>query len=77
MLDAQGFGLSPRGCRSFGEAAIDLFLALHRFQHVFRVRPSPGFTVACFFCGLRRRLGIKFWRLVQCRATRRRSPAWG
>ena len=39
MLDAQGFGLSPRGCRSFGEAAVDLFLALHRFQHVFRVCP--------------------------------------
>ncbi len=54
MLDAQGFGLSPRGCRSFGEAAIDLFLALHRFQHVFRVRlhalslsfPSPAAPVS-------------------------------
>jgi hypothetical protein len=36
-LDGQGFGQSPRGCRSFGEAAVDLFLERHRFQHVFRV----------------------------------------
>jgi hypothetical protein len=45
-LDSQGFGLSPRGCRSFGETAIDLFLSQHRFQHVFRVRPCM-FSLAC------------------------------
>jgi hypothetical protein len=42
MLDERGFGPSPRGCRSFGEPAMDRFLAQHGFQHVFRVRESES-----------------------------------
>ena len=37
-LDGQGFGQSLRGCRSFGEPAVEAFLERYRFQHVFRVR---------------------------------------
>ncbi len=46
-LDGQGFGQSPRGCCSFGEAAVDLFLERHRFQHVFRVGARGPIRV-CF-----------------------------
>ena len=35
-LDANGFGVSARGCTCFGERSIDLFLELHGFKHVFR-----------------------------------------
>jgi hypothetical protein len=35
-LDANGFGVSARGCTCFGERSIDLFLDLHGFKHVFR-----------------------------------------
>ena len=35
-LDQNGFGLSARGCTCFGERSIDVFLRLHKFQHVFR-----------------------------------------
>lgn len=35
-LDANGFGVSARGCTCFGERSIDLFLDIHGFKHVFR-----------------------------------------
>lgn len=35
-LDANGFGISARGCTCFGERSIDLFLDIHGFKHVFR-----------------------------------------
>eukprot|EP00961_Rhodomonas_salina_P173626 2341618-Rhodomonas_salina.1 len=35
-LDAAGFGLSARGCTCFGERSVELFLDIHKFQHVFR-----------------------------------------
>lgn len=35
-LDANGFGVSARGCTCFGERSIDLFLEIHGFKHVFR-----------------------------------------
>ena len=35
-LDAQGFGLSSRGCACFGERTLDIFLEQHKVAFVFR-----------------------------------------
>jgi diadenosine tetraphosphatase ApaH/serine/threonine PP2A family protein phosphatase len=36
QLDAQGFGLSSRGCACFGERTLDIFLHQHKVSFVFR-----------------------------------------
>jgi len=36
QLDAQGFGLSSRGCACFGERTLDIFLEQHKVGFVFR-----------------------------------------